>query len=89
MSLPKDQAWFLAKRYGYGWGLPARWQGWIVLAIYCFTLLFAGLALAESRPRQFAACLFISTVLLVAVCVWKGETPRWRWGRSDDDDKRA
>jgi hypothetical protein len=26
--------WFPAKRYGWGWGLPCTWQGWLVLAAY-------------------------------------------------------
>jgi hypothetical protein len=89
MSLPKDQAWFAAKRYGYGWGLPARWQGWLVLCIYLLSLLFASLQFARARPLQFAASVIILSVLLVAICAWKGESPRWRWGRSDDDDKKA
>ena len=89
MSLPKDKAWFSAKRYGYGWGLPARWQGWLVLSIYLFSLLLAGLQFARARPLQFEAYVIILSVLLVAICAWKGEAPRWRWGRSDDDDKKA
>lgn len=24
--------WFPAKRYGWGWGLPSSWQGWVVLS---------------------------------------------------------
>lgn len=32
--------WFPAKRYGWGWGLPVRWQGWVCLAAY-----MAGVAL--------------------------------------------
>lgn len=33
-SVPKSQsrqAWFAAKRYGYGAGMPIAWQGWIAL----------------------------------------------------------
>lgn len=26
--------WFRAKRYGWGWGLPVRWQAWVVLIAY-------------------------------------------------------
>lgn len=88
MSLPKDKAWFVAKRYGYGWGWPARWQGWIVLAIYFISLLVAGLRFASTEPLQFQACLVIGSLLLVAICLWKGEAPKWRWGRSSDDDDR-
>ena len=27
-----DKYWFPAKRYGWGWGPPNNWQGWVVLA---------------------------------------------------------
>ena len=30
----RKQYWFPAKRYGWGWGLPSSWQGWIVLFIF-------------------------------------------------------
>jgi hypothetical protein len=26
--------WFAAKRYGWGWGIPSSWQGWLVLAAF-------------------------------------------------------
>jgi hypothetical protein len=87
MSLPKDQAWFRAKRYGYGWGLPARWQGWLVLALYACSLLFAGLRFERSRAIEFNVCLIAFSLVLVAICAWKGEKPGWRWGR--DRDKKA
>lgn len=31
MPLPKDRAWFAAKTYDWNWGLPRRWQGWVVM----------------------------------------------------------
>ena len=34
--------WFPVKRYGWGWGLPVRWQGWVVLAAY-LALVSAGI----------------------------------------------
>jgi hypothetical protein len=39
---PESRYWFPAKHYGWGWGPPRTWQGWLVLA----TLL--GLAIADS-----------------------------------------
>jgi hypothetical protein len=29
MPLPRNKAWFRAMTYGWGWGLPLRWQGWL------------------------------------------------------------
>ena len=53
MSLPRDKAWFPAKRYGYGWGLPSRWQGWVVMLVF-FGALGCGVGLARSEPVAFA-----------------------------------
>lgn len=26
--------WFPAKTFGWGWGLPRTWQGWVVFLVY-------------------------------------------------------
>ena len=75
--------WFGVKRYGYGWGLPVRWQGWLVLAAY-FVLLFGGIY--YFKPRGNSVRLFFYFVVLSAALVTiiaaKGERPlRWRWGK--------
>ncbi|MEP7043658.1 MAG: hypothetical protein ABI843_11385 [Dokdonella sp.] len=78
MTGPGDY-WFPAKRFGWGWGLPSRLQGWVVLFVYAVAV---GLALVFLPPAAhlagFVGCNVILTVLLVAVCWWKGEPPRWR-----------
>ena len=79
MALPKDKAWFAAKRYGYGWGLPARWQGWLVLCLYLCLVLIGGLQLTPQRSPRFMAYVAVLTLLLIGICAWKGETPKWRW----------
>ena len=74
--------WFAAKRYGYGWGPPVRWQGWVVLAAY-FVLLLAGIRYLG--PQRFVAtgiCVALLTTGLVIIVAIKGEKPvRWRWGK--------
>ena len=41
--------WFRAKRYGYGAGLPFKWQGWVLLLLHM--ALVIGLALGfGDRP---------------------------------------
>ena len=74
--------WFPVKRYGWGWGLPICWQGWVVFVVY-FGLLAAGTY--YFAPRQAVVCLLlyvaILTAVLVAIIALKGERPlRWRWG---------
>jgi hypothetical protein len=81
--MPDEQKfWFPAKRYGWGWSPPSRWQGWAVLVAY-FGLL--GLAALRLRPDRelpvFLAFVTFLSVLLVAICWLKGEPPRWRWGK--------
>ena len=71
--------WFPAKRYGWGWGLPSAWQGRVVLGVFSL-LVGAGAAvlLPNFGPTAFVAYCIILCVLLVAVCWFKGEPPRWR-----------
>ncbi|HVV16385.1 MAG TPA: hypothetical protein VHH90_04205 [Polyangia bacterium] len=74
--------WFPAKRYGWGWGLPATWQGWVVFATY-LGLVFGGIPLlrASKGDAFYSAYIGVLTLVLVAICWIKGEPPRWRWGR--------
>jgi len=80
----KQAYWFPAKRYGWGWGIPNRWQGWVVLAVY---LVLIGAAVLfvhpDQKPFAFAALVVLLTLVLMAVCWAKGEPPRWRWGDKD------
>lgn len=59
--------WFPAKKYGYGWGLPVTWQGWVVVVSYLVLI---------------TATVFL-TIVLIAVCWFKGEPAKWRWGGED------
>jgi hypothetical protein len=86
MSLPKDEAWFRAKTYGYGWGLPSRWQGWLVFLGYMIALMVPSFLLAPKHVVVFLVYVVFLSVVLVAVCMWKGETPKWRWGAETDDE---
>jgi hypothetical protein len=73
--------WFPAKRYGWGWGLPSTWHGWLVIALFT-SLLVAGAAFMLPRYGHiaFVAYSALLCALLVVVCWIKGEPPRWRWG---------
>lgn len=76
--------WFPAKRYGWGWGLPGTWQGWLVLAVYA-ALVIASVVIfpPTEAPAEFvfANCAFAAA--FVAACWLTGEPPRWRWGDKD------
>ena len=72
--------WFTPKRYGYGAGLPTRWQGWLVLTLYLGVMLGA-VWLFRDRIAALLAVAIPATLLLMIVSArttrggW-----RWRWG---------
>ena len=76
-----NQYWFPAKRYGWGWGPPITWQGWLVL-IACLLSLLLGVFLFPPREDLLEFIVFTTVVCaaLMAICYLKGEPPRWRWG---------
>lgn len=81
-----DKYWFPAKRYGWGWGLPACWQGWVVLAAYVASLACVAYFIPPAKDTAlFLAGAATPTAILIAVCWLKGEPPRWRWGDDERD----
>ena len=78
-----ERYWFPAKRYGWGWGFPTAWQGWVVV-IGFVVLLVVGTVIFPPRKNvlSFIVCVGVLIALLVAICYAKGEPPTWHW-----DDK--
>jgi hypothetical protein len=73
--------WFLSKRYSWGWGVPTRWQGWVVLAVHFALVVAVVFAIRPERePVRFVLALSGLSIVLVAICWLTGEPPRWRWG---------
>ena len=84
----RKRYWFRAKRYGWGWGFPLTWQGWVALA------LFVGLFVADIflfPPRQqlvpFLVYALTISAVFIALCWLTGEPPRWRWGDGENDGR--
>lgn len=77
---PAPGYWFRAKRYGWGWGLPTAWQGWVVFGAYFVLVIGGAIAFPQASMALFIAYEFILTCLLFVICWIKGEPPRWRWG---------
>jgi hypothetical protein len=77
--------WFPAKRYGWGWGFPITWQGWVVLLVW-LAILYPGAVWTVSRHwALFTIFIIAMTTSLFAICYAKGEPPRWRWGDEKPD----
>jgi hypothetical protein len=76
----KPTYWFPAKRYGWGWGPPATWQGWVVLVGWLVVLLAGAVWLAPRNVYAFLVFTSVSVAGLLGICYAKGAPPRWRWG---------
>lgn len=84
--MKKQQLWFKAKKYGWGW-YPCSWQGWLILvlgiafSIWNFQRLDSVSHSASDTLRPFIIQTFLLTLAIIAICYYKGEKPRWRWGK--------
>mgnify|MGYP006363919787 FL=1 len=82
-STKTPKYWFPARRYGWGWGVPTAWQGWVVLLAY-LGLILVGILFV--RPTTEYILVFVGyvaalTAALLLISWRKGEPPRWRWGK--------
>ena len=84
MSQSEKKIWFPAKRYGWGWGFPITWQGWVVLLAWIAAVV-AGVHRFQNFQSFFPTWAFVIAMIavLIGVCWIKGEKPKWRWGDSD------
>ena len=81
MKPDAKKIWFPAKRYGWGWGAPRCWQGWVFLAGWLVVLeAGAWLSRPDKHPALFALHLTVMIAVLIIVCLLKGEKPGWHWG---------
>jgi hypothetical protein len=74
--------WFRAKRFGYGAGLPFRWQGWVFL--FTHMALIIGLAFGlNDRP-----VILVPVILLIAFApmpIYAARTEGgWKWRNGED-----
>lgn len=80
--MDKPRYWFPAKTYGWGWGLPSTWEGWMVMVAYIAAMAAGGLYLLPRYGQGvFLAYTFVLAAALLAICRAKGEPPEWRWGK--------
>lgn len=90
MSKVEQKYWFKPKRYGWGWGIPATWHGWVVYAVF-FAIWLNALAwlmvpYGEQEPPLRNTVAFIAIVVaditaLLYLSFKYGEPPKWRWGK--------
>lgn len=77
----KARYWFHTRRYGWGWGLPATWEGWLVMGLYLGGMVAGGSwLLPRLGEAAFLGWTGLLTTLLLLVCWRKGPPPVWHWG---------
>ena len=83
-------AWFRPRLYGYGPGLPFKWQGWAVIALYLLALGGIGLLSKQDaalpRAATFALFLIVTGLFLMLVRRRTEGGWKWRWGGWDRYD---
>jgi hypothetical protein len=78
-----NEIWFYKKKYGYGWGRPASWQGWVAILAY-MALLIGGGVLAGNHPLfliPYAVLVVILSGGLIFICWKKGENLDLPWNK--------
>ncbi len=75
------EPWFRPKAFGFGAGLPIRWQGWALYTLY-WIVLAAGLFLAgapeHGDPVSVVLAFAVPTAILIVVA-WAKTEGGWRW----------
>lgn len=73
--------WFRAKKFGYGAGLPFKWQGWVTLALYVLAMVGLGLIADDhdSMPTIATVVLMLLITGLFVVIVRKRTEGGWKW----------
>ena len=84
----REKYWFPAKRFGWGWGAPTAWQGWVVLVGYIVVVALISTFFSPDRyPVLFPIGVAFATSVLIGICLKKGEPPAWRWGSEKKKDR--
>lgn len=74
------QPWFRAKRYGYGAGLPMKWQGWVLMLAHIALIVGLGISIGD-RPGVALPLLLFAGFAPLPIYAAKTEGGwRWRWG---------
>lgn len=73
--------WFPAKTHGWGWGLPTVWQGWATLVVALLLCVLVNVYVPRGeQPLMYGVFMAGIALVLLAVCLTKGEPTAWRWG---------
>lgn len=97
MAKEEKGYWFRAKRYGWGWGTPLTWQGWVSFGIFVLVWLIAlyvlipvdGSDMPVSNLTVFLTVMVLDIIGLMYVSFKYGEPPSWNWGKKHGKRSKA
>jgi hypothetical protein len=75
--------WFRAKRFGYGAGLPFKWQGWVLLFGHMGVIIGLALALGD-QPLLIFPLIVIAAFAPMPIYAARTEGG-WKWRGGPDD----
>lgn len=89
----KKKIWFRRKWFGWGW-YPASVEGWIVTMAYIILVIIFASTLDDNSTRSEAVFTFflplvLLTVTFLKICYYRGEKPRWQWGKKSESDNKT
>ena len=70
-----NKPWFGRKTIGWGWGLPARWQGWLVLILYIISVITSSNLNIDIKLKFFIFLLL--TIIFISVIRKTSGKPEW------------
>jgi hypothetical protein len=84
--------WFKRKLYGWGW-TPATWEGWLVIVFFLGAIIWNAFRIdgmqhsVSDSVMNFVPQTVILVGILIGICFWKGEPPKWMWGLPKKKEK--
>lgn len=89
----EDGDWFHPKAYGYGAGLPMRWQGWVLLAAYILLMSGCGLLIEQGNtPSIIIALIMMTACTMMFLFIVKKRTKggwKFRNGQADNEQEKV
>lgn len=77
----EEGPWFRAKRFGYGAGLPFKWQGWVLLVTHM--TLISGLAfMLSNKPIIMVPVILLAAFAPLPIYAARTEGG-WKWRNGD------
>lgn len=69
--------WFRTKKFGYGAGLPFKWQGWVLLLSHMAVMIGIGVGLSD-RPTLMLPLILVAAIAPMPIYASRTEGG-WKW----------